>query len=318
MACWMNNCMKTAILIVGYNRPDSLTTMLDSLRLCEEHKELHTYFVIDGPRRLSDASSVNECLDIANLYPSNQKTVIHHKKNLGLKSSIMHSVSLVLESFDSVIVLEDDLVLSSKTLEYFLNSLNVYAAKSNVHSICGYMPEYSHQIPHEASEVLLPWAHPWGWATWKNRWGAFVDHRESLALEYEKSKALRILLNIGGIRDFSRMLDLNYKGMLDSWYIEWFYHISLMGGVSVFPQHTLIKNQGLQSGTHANTMNPLIKFLNKNEIYDETIVITEPEYIDISLMETIRNSRESRIFRIIDLVGFTRRYTIFIFKNLLR
>ena len=79
--------MKTAIVVVAFNRPNSLIKLLSSLE-----KAFYT-----------------EVVKIANdfVWSYGDKIIIDHKKNLGLKKHILSCGDLT-DKYDSVIILEDD------------------------------------------------------------------------------------------------------------------------------------------------------------------------------------------------------------------
>lgn len=68
---------------------------------------------------------------------------IHYSEssvNRGLAKSIIEGVGKVLEQYEQVIVLEDDLVLSADFLEYMEQSLLTYRNDNRIWSISGYSP----------------------------------------------------------------------------------------------------------------------------------------------------------------------------------
>lgn len=96
-----------AIVTVAYNRVKSLSRLLNSL-LCAD--------IDNAPLIISiDKSNTNEVERYANdfiwPYGEKKKKVITHKENLGLRKHIL-SIGQLLDYYDAVIVLEDDIIVA--------------------------------------------------------------------------------------------------------------------------------------------------------------------------------------------------------------
>lgn len=103
--------MSLLISVVAYNRANSLSRLLQSL----------SYLVpISNPVDLAfsiDHSDSDEVLSVATNFKWDlgEKFIHFHKERLGLKRNVVYATSLV-EKYDAVIVLEDDLYVSPQLL----------------------------------------------------------------------------------------------------------------------------------------------------------------------------------------------------------
>ena len=93
-----------AIVVVTYNRPDSLMRLLGSLTKARYPVGVPLIISIDGgDNREKQVVKIAEEFP----WPHGKKEVICHEKNLGLRKHILSCGDLT-ERYDSVIVLEDD------------------------------------------------------------------------------------------------------------------------------------------------------------------------------------------------------------------
>lgn len=124
---------KLAIVVVGYNRIDAITRLLNSLNAAE-------YPVSNIPLVISLDYGGGEKIrdEVLNYeWKHGPKFCIFHEKNLKLRKHIFSCLSLS-EYFKGVIVLEDDLYVSPYFYYYALKSLDFYGNDNNVAAISLY------------------------------------------------------------------------------------------------------------------------------------------------------------------------------------
>lgn len=240
--------MVAPILLLGFNRPQHLREAI--LSLSANSLALHSdiYVAIDGPRNERDIEKIQECRKIA-IQAQGFRNVetIFQSENLGLSKSVISNTSRILSRYQSIIVVEDDLILSSNFLDYMNRGLDKYRDNLTVASIHGY--QYPVKIPKSECQFLRG-ADCWGWATWSDRWNLFNSN----------SKELLDRLNAAGIaNEFDSSItgnNLNLlrnqaEGKVDSWAIRWHASMYLQNKYTLFPPESLVLNNGLDgSGTH--------------------------------------------------------------------
>lgn len=206
--------------------------------------ELHVF--CDGPRP-GDEGRVQAVRDYVRSIRGFYRVVIHERPtNLGLSRSIISGVSEVLQDHERVIVLEDDLRLSSGFLQYMNQALQTYADEPRVMSVSGYsFPiRYGMDRAHDATFGLR--ASSWGWGIWRDRWQA-IDWEVSGYDRFCRNLVQRWRFNRGG-SDLSRMLDRQMGGRIDSWAIRFCFHQFRHGLLDVFPVQSLVENIGFGEG----------------------------------------------------------------------
>jgi putative methyltransferase (TIGR04325 family) len=247
--------MTTAIALFGWKRPHHLHQVLQSLSVNREIAGLPLYIFLDGPRNDVDQSECDLCFKIADKFDSAlSKQIIRSTTNLGLFNSVIQGVSLVLQQYESLIMLEDDIVVSPYFLSYMIQGLSLYRDVPEVASIHGFTPNI---IPSPPSSFFLPGADCWGWATWRHQWRRMRFHAAALAQEI-RSKQLTKTFNLNGNYDYLRMLDDRAVNRNNSWAILWHASCFLAGKVTLYPSKSLVSNIGLDgSGEHCTSAKDL-------------------------------------------------------------
>lgn len=244
------------IVLFVYNRPKHTQDMIEALAKNNLAKESDVYIFSDNAKREKDIENVRKVrtyIDsikqknwFANVY------IEKAEKNKGLAKSVINGVTKVINKYNKVIVLEDDLIPSKVFLEYMNKALDFYEKKESIWSISGY--NIPIQIPKNYKfDIYLGYRGcSWGWATWKDRWNT-VDWKVSDYKEFKNNYKKRKQMNRGG-PDMAQMLDSQMQGLCDSWAIRWCYEQSKQNKYTIYPVKSLVINQGLDgTGTHSGT-----------------------------------------------------------------
>ena len=244
------------IVLFVYNRPKHTQDMIEALAKNNFAKESDVYIFSDNTKKEKDIENVRKVrtyIDsikqknwFANVY------IEKAEKNKGLAKSVINGVTRVINKYDKVIVLEDDLIPSKVFLEYMNKALDFYEKKESIWSISGY--NIPIQIPKNYKfDIYLGYRGcSWGWATWKDRWNT-VDWKVSDYKEFKNNYKKRKQMNRGG-PDMAQMLDSQMQGLCDSWAIRWCYEQSKQNKYTIYPVKSLVINQGLDgTGTHSGT-----------------------------------------------------------------
>jgi hypothetical protein len=240
-----------ALAIFAYRRPNHLRRLLQSLSENLGVEEFQVYLFIDGPRTEIDFELVQKVTLTAEDFSKKLNLhVISSPVNLGLATSIKSNVSKLFEKYDTLIVLEDDLIVSKYFLTFMLNGLRAFTEDSSIAAVSGYSYPISDLIE---GGYILPGGDCWGWATWKDRWEAV--NWDAVKLKEELRNSGRITsFNLNGEYDYFGMLVDSELGLIDSWAIYWHASMFLSGKYTYYPSQTLVLNTGMdQSGTHFNS-----------------------------------------------------------------
>ena len=189
--------------------------------------------------------------------------------NFGLAKSIISGVAEVLNNYERVIVLEDDLETSPFFLTYMNEALEKYAEDDRVASIHGYVYPVKKSLP---AAFFMRGADCWGWATWKRAWAHFNPDGQYLLAELRRKKLINEF-DFNGAYAYSTMLEDHIRGKNDSWAVRWHASAFLANKLTLYPGRSLIFNIGFDgAGTNCGISN----------VYDTALSATP---IDLSLIE---------------------------------
>jgi hypothetical protein len=165
--------MTAPIIVIAFNRPLKLARCLDQLRDLENP----IYIWIDGPRlnNNSDLQLVEECAYLSDKIGLTNFSIIKNEINRGT-DSVVNGITWILERYEQVIVIEDDVVVSKDFIFFCERMLDLYKENKRVGCIAG-----SNNVPKEYLSTpndyfrFSCFFYAWGWATWKDRWEVFLE-----------------------------------------------------------------------------------------------------------------------------------------------
>lgn len=235
------------ILLFVYKRLDTLKQTIAALQQNELAKESDLFIFSDAAKKTEDIAIIDEVRNFIHTIGVFKSVTIHAAdKNKGLATSIISGVTQMINQYDKVIVLEDDLVTSSNFLSFMNKALEFYERNEKVFSIAG----YSAIIKNPMKDVYFTYrGSSWGWATWKNRWNE-VDWDMGGYEKFRSNPSFKRDFNKMG-SDMYKMLEDQVAGRINSWAIRWTYHQFLVQKLTVFPSVSKIQNIGTGEGaTH--------------------------------------------------------------------
>ncbi len=246
--------MSAPVAIFVYNRADNTRQTINALKANKLACQTDVYVFSDGGKDETSWKMVGQVRDLLKeIKKDNDEkhffksfNVIERKENIYLERNIIEGIGYVMERHDSIITLEDDIVTSPFFLQYMNDALQLYEADTTVMHISGFtnldLPTTDY-----GDFYFTPHMSGWGWATWKSKWqNHFVHYQtEAEALEGmtddDKDK-----MQYGGVFPCLRSL----KKQPIPWDICWEIAIYKAKGLCLTPHHTLVRNIGLNNGTH--------------------------------------------------------------------
>lgn len=243
--------MLAPIVLFVYNRPLHTQRLLDSLEKNSLASLSDLIVYADGAREGASASQLNNILQVRSLFDRPYKfrslSLIIRSENYGLAKSIIEGVSEVIKEHKKVIVLEDDLILSSGFLQFMNDALSTYKAEDRVKQISGHLFPLSKSID---CPFFLKLTDSWGWATWERAWQHFEPSAEKLLQKF--TPAQKKEFDFQGSYNFYKMLEKCNLKQNDSWGIRWYASVFFENGLTLFPNRSLVNNMGNDdSGVHS-------------------------------------------------------------------
>lgn len=283
------------IVLFVYNRKDHTEQTIEALKKNYLAMESELFIYSDAAKTDMNSGSVKEVREyIKTINGFKDVTIIERKNNMGLAKSVISGVSEIVNKYEKVIVLEDDLITAPQFLRYMNKNLENYENDEKVISIHG----YNYPIKNIEDHFFLKGADCWGWATWKRGWNLFEENGEKL---------LNQLKDRGQIREFNFNNSYNYSGMLEdfingknsSWAVRWYASAFLKDKYTLYPGRSLVKNIGLDNtGTHSGNQNESF-FNNKtftSEEYTKKIAIVEDKNAKLKIEKYFRRLRWKSLF----------------------
>lgn len=167
--------MKPCIVAVGYNRPECLSRLLKSIS-----EAIYNFRDITLVISLDKADDDNGCFEIAEQFKWNygEKIINTHQQRLGLRKHILECGDLS-QKYGSVIILEDDLLVSPMFYSYACGALEVYKNDSRITGISLYSHEWNGYANKFFSPILdgndvymgqysITWGECWTKEWWNN------------------------------------------------------------------------------------------------------------------------------------------------------
>lgn len=248
------------VVLFCYKRLDILKQTIESLQQNYLADETELFVFSDGPKNAEDRLVIKYVRNYLKTITGFKKVIIKEAiQNKGLANSIIGGVTEIINEYDKVIVLEDDLVTSRNFLIYMNKGLDHYKDNPKIFSITGF------SIPikglNENSVYFTQRANSCGWGTWKDRW-TIIDWELKDYMALMSSRPARRAFNKMG-SDMVGLLAKQKSGKINSWAIRWCYHQFKHDLYSVHPVVSKIKNIGYGSTNATHTKESFNRFETK-------------------------------------------------------
>jgi hypothetical protein len=238
----------TPAALFVYRRPEHTRRVMQALAGNAEASATPLVVFSDAPREAAaaaDVEAVRAIIAAATGFAS--ITLVKRERNYGLSRSIISGIGDVLRRYESVIVLEDDLLPSMHFLSYMNQALSRYRNDSHVVSVHGYCYPVAGTLP---DTFFLRGADCWGWGTWRRGWAVYQPDGATLLAELQARKLTR-QFDLDGGYPYTQMLRDSVAGRNDSWAVKWHASAFLKGLLTLYPGRSQIQNIGVDgSGRH--------------------------------------------------------------------
>lgn len=269
--------MQLPIAMFVYNRVDNTQKTIDHLLANTLAKEAELFVFSDGGKNEESWKAVNEVRQYLHSIKETvdktgalkSMTIIERPENFYLERNITEGIAQVFQTYDRIIVLEDDICTSPYYLQYMNDAFEMYKDIPKVMHIAGFTNLHlmeqkvkglslSRMVSPSTGEMsegqrgsfsfyFTPHMSGWGWGTWRDRWQKHFIHYKSRAEALEGMTAEdQDAIQYGGVFPCLKSLD---KDPIP-WDICWEIAIYKAGGLCLTPAQTMVRNIGLKNGTH--------------------------------------------------------------------
>ncbi len=250
--------MKSAIAVIGYQRIDHLAETLRCLSYNYDVQKCPLYIFIDGPKDTAKTSQAYKthkaiCSFARSFQWGTKKNIIASDFNRGLRKAVCYSIDTVLSDYQSVIIVEDDIVCSPYFYRYMKHMLTQYHDDNRLGAVCGHCYHYNRNEfnPHEP--YFLNHFACWGWGTWRRAWEQ-TEWSTDVLVNNIKHIQVRKKLDIGLGAAVSGHLYAQHHGYTDSWDAIFGVNLFLHNQLCVYPTQSLTTNIGWrgEGSTHVS------------------------------------------------------------------
>ncbi|MCX6276047.1 MAG: glycosyltransferase family 2 protein [Bacteroidetes bacterium] len=244
--------MNAPVALFVYNRPLHTRRTLMSLSMCGEALETDLFIFCDGLKN-GATEDVKKSVEEVRKVIRERKwcrnvEIIESAVNKGLSRSVIAGATEIVNRFEKIIVLEDDMEVSPFFLKYMNEGLALYERDEAVISLTGYCWPVKEKLP---ETFFLLGTYCWGWATWKRGWDLFDPDGSKLLRQLEE-KNLTSLFDFNDSHFYTRMLKDQVEGKNDSWALPWYAAAFLQHKLTLIPGRSLVRNTGIDgTGVHS-------------------------------------------------------------------
>ena len=242
----MSNRTDIPILLIGYQRTETIATILDSA----VKNGVSTVLVsIDAPRIVNARSLENsqKLRDIVSSYDTKFDFMETRflETNLGCALHVLKSIDWAFERVSELIILEDDCLPSDGFFNFVKEGLLVMRNQPEISLICGtqHAPSNLFDRRYYKSKFALTW----GWATTRSKWGeiksGMAGIKNPVPLHLHDFNPERIYWQEGSRRAI--------EGFVDVWDTPLVNYLFTSEKFSLLPKSNLVSNVGNDSfATH--------------------------------------------------------------------
>lgn len=239
------------IIITVYNRLSHFKLAINSLKKNELAQKSELYVVSDAASCESDRKIVCQIRNYASSIEGFKKVyLLFWEHNLGSNASWQTAIKIVLESHNSFIGMEDDIIVAPSYLEFLNAGLQYYESDKRVFCICAFTVPFKLPLNYSEDIYFYNGLSPWGFAIWKDRYQAIDESFYDRYSELKKNKKMyKKFLSIGFY--IKGILLADSKGEIEAGDMRWYYHMVKNDLCSVFPTVSKAQNWGFDgSGEH--------------------------------------------------------------------
>lgn len=269
--------LQTPILLIAFNRPSETVQVFEAIRKMQPTR---LYIAADAPRpnREDDVKLCQEVKSIVSKidWPCSVKH-LYQEKNLGCRFGPVAAMDWFFENEEQGIVLEDDCLPNEDFFPFCEEMLELYKNDERIFAICGRNPLGKYDI--NKSYFFSRTFKEWGWASWRRAW----KHNKIDAETFDAASNENIFARLFEDEKMAHFLHTTNKSVHYekhvAWDYVWQFNIFSQHGLVIVPAVNLVKNIGLNSGTHFGVDTKIVRKVFDVGTYNLTFPLKHPSFI---------------------------------------
>lgn len=252
------------IAMMAFIRPDLLQRVMDQLA---KRAPPLLYVISDGPRNEEEEILCKKSRDIA-LNPTWDCEVVtfFSDENRGIVDRFTKGLDFVFQDHDTVIYLEDDILLSSSFYDFATEMLEHYRDEPRVGHVNATNLIANFTNTHPNSYLFSNHPLIWGFATWKRMWKTYDISMPKWAEVDQNAMLRRHCFSQRERKDVRKMFNL-HCGNTDPWSCDyqWIFNCLQREAFAVTPTKNLSLNIGFarEDSCHTKGENPFANELDE-------------------------------------------------------
>ncbi|MFM2346106.1 MAG: hypothetical protein RL654_859 [Pseudomonadota bacterium] len=250
--------MKSAVLLVVFNRPEKTRRVFEAVRRARPPR---LYVAADGPRNPGEARLCSEVRAIVSEvdWPCEVRTLFRDV-NVGCRDGVADAISWMLSQEPFGIILEDDCLPSSSFFAYCDLMDQHHREDARIYAISGTNFD-SADGPGQLREgyFFSKYSLMWGWATWADRWSRyekFPKPRDVLAGIFLRNRSLSLVARLYWCHVILKAA-LGIKKT--AWDYQWIFQVLKDNALVCRPPLNLVHNIGFdEAGTNTKAHDSVI------------------------------------------------------------
>ncbi len=242
------------VLIVTYDRLTHLRKTITSLKnnTCADKTDL--FVASDYPRCEAESANVDAVRSyLETVEGFKSLNVFVRETNLGVVQNCGLAVQHIFDTYDRIIIMNDDLVTAPGYLQFINGAFEKYGTHKSVFSITGYCPPIEISKSYEQDAFFLPRMSAWGCGLTKERYESIRVISQVEFDEFAADRKLSREFTKSGGKDLMAMLERVADGSLEAWDVCCMYTQFLKHQFTVYPSKSLVQNIGFDgTGLHCS------------------------------------------------------------------
>ena len=246
------------VLLLGFNRPELLKKRIDEIH---NSKVENLYISIDGGSKshTKEMESIKQYAQnkFSKLYYFNLN---HYRDNLGLVKHITGEISKVLAKHPYIIVIEDDIKISTNFINNMIDGLNIHERDSSIGIVTGFSPLHFKYLKNKWRISRYPYI--WGWACSRAVWQSYTYDLSKVDIEQKllDSKSWNNLKPSQKIKWLGQFRKVQVKP-LETWDSQLVFLSYCKDFINLAPIFSIVGNEGFEDSRAIHTKGKKPKFV---------------------------------------------------------
>ena len=232
------------IIITTFTRLDLLKELINSLKLNKEYIYSDLYIFSDNYKLLKDKKAVESVRNyIDQLEGFKSIKVIKRSTNFTMAINIIDAINYVFLKHESLIFLEEDILVSKNFLEYMNGALEFYNDNPTIMHVSAYKYPFK-KTNSKKNYFFSRLPNTWGYGLWRDIYkNIFVRDFDFYINSLTNEDVYEI--DFHNTSFFWKQLIQNKKGINSTYAIFWYLAIYYNKGLCLYPEESLVYNNGI-------------------------------------------------------------------------